>query len=76
VVASDIPGARVPVQLTAMGRLVEPRNPDALAAGIREVLTDPARFTRPRDEIRSVFDPGESVDRYEALMTRLVRPRA
>ena len=49
VVASDIPGARVPVQLTAMGRLVEARNPDALAAGIREVLTDPARFTRPRD---------------------------
>ena len=76
VVAADIPGARVPVRLTGMGLLVEPRNPRALATGIRQVLRDPTQYTRPREEIRDVFDPVESVDRYEALMTRLSRPRA
>jgi glycosyltransferase involved in cell wall biosynthesis len=75
VVASDIPGARVPVRLTGMGLLVEPRSPGALATGIRKVVEDPARYTRPRDEIQDVFDPVESVDRYEALMTRLASPR-
>ena len=74
VVASDIPGARVPVQLTAMGLLVEPRNPKALATGIREVMRNPARYVRPREQIQTIFDPVESVDRYEALMTRLARP--
>ena len=34
VVASDIPGAREPVRLTGMGRLVEPLDPEALAAGL------------------------------------------
>jgi hypothetical protein len=58
-----------------MGLVVEPRNPSALAAGIKAVLKDPARYARPRKEIQTIFDPSESVDRYEALMSHLVRRR-
>lgn len=75
VVASDIPGARVAVQLTGMGLVVEPRSPSALAAGIKEVLRNPALYVRSRKEIQTIFDPSESVDRYEALMSHLVRRR-
>ena len=71
VVASDIPGARVAVGATGMGKLVAPRDPGALAAGLAEVLMDPARYTRPRAEIAAIFDPDVSVDRYERLIVDL-----
>lgn len=72
VVATDIPGARVPVQLSGMGVLVRPCDPSALAAGLSEVLADPARYAKPRRAIRSLFDPEESVGSYERLFTSLV----
>jgi glycosyltransferase involved in cell wall biosynthesis len=71
VVASDIPGARVAVRATGMGRLVAPRDPGALAAGLAEVLADPKHFTRSRDEIAVTFDPRASIDRYEELIVDL-----
>ena len=71
VVATDLPGAREPVRLTGMGRLVAPQEPEALAAGLLEVLRDPAAYTRSREEIRAVFDPERSIDRYEALLASL-----
>jgi len=73
VVATDIPGARVPVSTTGMGRLVRPRDPRALAAGLREVLDDPSSYVRPREEIRAAFDPVESIDAYERLLVTLAR---
>jgi glycosyltransferase involved in cell wall biosynthesis len=76
VVAADIPGARVPVRTTGMGKLVEPRSPPALAAGIRDVLRDPQQSWRPRDEVQSHFDPAKSIDAYEELFSCLVSVRA
>lgn len=76
VVAADIPGARVPVSTTRMGTLVEPRSPEALAAGIRDVLRDPSRYSRSRDEISAQFDPVRSIDEYEELLTRLASSRS
>ena len=76
VVAADIPGARVPVRTTGMGALVEPRSPRALAAGIRDVLTEPSRYRRSRDEIRNHFDPVKSIDEYEELFVRLTSTRS
>lgn len=75
VVASDIPGARVAVRSTGMGRLVAPRNPAALAEGLAAVLMEPARYVRPRDEIAAVFDPTASIDRYEELILDLATGR-
>ena len=67
VIATDIPGARVPVRLTGMGSLVPPGDPAALAAGILAVLRDPAWFRRPRHEIADRFSLERTVDRYEAV---------
>lgn len=53
VVASDLPGMRVPVERTGMGRLFPPGNPKALASALIDVLTngpehelDPASLDR------------------------------
>lgn len=71
VVVTDIPGARVAVQRTGMGLLVPPRDPAGLAAGILEVLRDPERYFRPREEIEAIFDPERCVSEYEELLARL-----
>ncbi len=68
VVASDIPGARVPVRTTGMGRLVPEGSPGGLAAGLRAVLDEPDRYSRPRDEIERRFDPERTLDAYETLL--------
>jgi len=74
-VAADIPGAREVVQVTGMGRLVEPRNPAALANGIVELLRDPAQYQPAPERVRAIFNPQRSLDEYEALMERLVSAR-
>jgi glycosyltransferase involved in cell wall biosynthesis len=71
VVASDIAGARVPVTRTRMGRLVPPGDPAALAAGLAEVLRDPAAYTRTRAEVREALELDRALDAYEELVVRL-----
>jgi ubiquinone/menaquinone biosynthesis C-methylase UbiE len=73
-VTTDIPGAREVVQATGMGRLVRPRDPQALADGIIATLTDPAYVRPSRDAVRRTFDTTRSLDEYEDLMQRLVSP--
>ena len=78
VVATDIPGARVPVRLTGMGALVPPGDPEALAVAIGAVLADPARFRRPAPAIADTFSLARTVDRYEAVLAaaaETARPR-
>lgn len=74
-VTTDIPGAREVVQATGMGRLVRPRDPQALAEGIIATLTDPNYMRPTRDAVRQVFDTSRSLDQYEALMEQLVTER-
>ena len=68
VVAANIPGAREVVRVTEMGRLVEPRDPCALADGLADVLDDPARYYRSYEAIRATFDPDRAICDYEALL--------
>jgi len=55
VVATDIPGARVPVRETGMGVLVPPGDPAALAEAIVRVVREPAPYLRPRAAIEQAF---------------------
>ncbi len=71
VVATNIPGAREVVRVTGMGLLVEPRNPAALAEGLAAVLDDPARYCRPYEAVRAIFDPDRAIRDYEALLGEL-----
>jgi glycosyltransferase involved in cell wall biosynthesis len=66
VVMTDTPGGRVPVRETGMGLIVPRGDSDAIGRAIVEVLDDPERFKRPREEIESIFSFQETVDKYEA----------
>jgi glycosyltransferase involved in cell wall biosynthesis/SAM-dependent methyltransferase len=72
---SDIPGAREVVQVTGMGRLVAPRDVEALAEGLIDMLRNPV--PRPtREQVRQTFSTERSLNEYEALMQRLVDAQA
>ena len=67
VVASDIPGARVPVRSTGMGRLFRAGDARDLAAALDEVLGDRARFVVAPEKIAATFSLERTVDAYEAV---------
>jgi len=67
-VCTDIPGAREVVQRTGMGKLVAPRDPQALAEGLLDVLDDPDAYVKSQAQIRAVFNFEETLSRYEALL--------
>lgn len=74
-VTTDIPGAREVVQVTGLGRLVRPRDPEALAEGFAEVLTHPERYRPTPAAVRAVFDTEKTLDAYESLFESLVRQK-
>ncbi len=65
VVMTDIPGARVVVQETGMGKIVPPGDWDAVGRAVNEILANRESFVRSRDEIEQVFNFQETVNRYE-----------
>lgn len=67
VVVSDLPGVRVPVQLTGMGKVVPPGDADALAAGILEILATPQAYQRPREAILPLFSRETFATAYEGI---------
>lgn len=71
VVASDIPGGREVVTVSGMGRLALPDDPVDLAAQIVASLRHPAPAP-DRDAVTGLFDPEESVGRYEELLSQVV----
>ena len=75
VVASSLPGVRVPIQVTGMGRLSPPRDTEALAKDLAAVLLDPERYRLPRPRIEALFSADRTVDGYEAMLERLLDER-
>jgi glycosyltransferase involved in cell wall biosynthesis len=75
VVATDLPGVREPVRRTGMGRIVPPRDPDALAGALAEVIRNRSAYVRPRPAIAAAFDLERALGAYEALFEQ-VRARA
>ena len=75
VVATDIPGYREVVSNGVEGLLVPPRDPEALAAGLVRVLTEPGLASRlgeaGRERARA-FDWPIVVDRMEELYLRAI----
>ena len=71
VVASDLPGVRVPTTLTGMGRTVPIRDSRALADAIVEVLDNREQYLKPRKAIAAQFSPDTVAEKYEALFEEL-----
>ena len=72
-VATDIPGLRVPIELTGMGKLVRPQDESALTEGLLEVLLNRQHYLRSPQEIQSTFSLDTALETYETLMRSLVK---
>lgn len=65
VVMTDIPGGRVPVTVTGMGKLAEAGNARSIGEAIVDVLRQPEQYRHSRETIEQIFSFQETVDRYE-----------
>ncbi|MFP4322925.1 MAG: glycosyltransferase family 4 protein [Anaerolineales bacterium] len=65
VVMTDIPGGRVPVRETGMGKLAKRGDAQSIGEALLDVLEHRAQYTQPREEVRAVFDIERTVDMYE-----------
>ena len=72
VVASDLPGVRVPVRLTGMGEIAPVGSSAGLAQALIKVLNSRAHYVRPRQEIAALFDLDRTVASYEQLFDEVV----
>jgi glycosyltransferase involved in cell wall biosynthesis len=72
VVATNLPGVRMPVKMTGMGHLVPPANAHALAQGISEVLDHPERYGGDVNEVIKRFSPQHIAEEYEAVFQRVI----
>jgi glycosyltransferase involved in cell wall biosynthesis len=72
VVASDLPGVRLPVRKTGMGLLSAPGNPVSIARGISSVLMNRRVYLRPRDQVLRVFGLEQSILKYEGLFKEVM----
>lgn len=73
VVASDLPGIRVPVQTTGSGLIVPPENASELAKAIIKILDSPSNFQGNPQLILEKSTPEAVGNIYEEFFMQLIR---
>lgn len=71
VVASNLPGVRVPIELTKMGEIVPVGNPEKIAEAIVKVLSSRKKYIKTKKQIREVFNWKDTINRYEKIFKSL-----
>jgi glycosyltransferase involved in cell wall biosynthesis len=67
VVASDMPGVRMPVKLSGMGELVNVKDVNDLSDKVIKVLTNKRTYVKAKKDIVGVFNYSKTIDTYEKL---------
>jgi glycosyltransferase involved in cell wall biosynthesis len=70
VVASNLPGIRVPVDETGMGRVVQPANSDELAQALIAILEDPDAYHGQPERLTRLSTPAAVAAEYETAFGR------
>ncbi len=65
VVTTGIPGGRVPVRETGMGKLARKGDAQSIGEALVDVLDHPDTYRKPRALIEQKFSFQDTVDRYE-----------
>ncbi len=76
-VASDLPGVRQPVRMTAMGEIIPIGDAQALAQAVCRIFEEPQKYAGDGDELRVKFSPDTAAAKYEALFESIrseIRP--
>jgi glycosyltransferase involved in cell wall biosynthesis len=75
-VASDLPGVRVPPQMTGMGEVVPIGDADALAEAVLNILTNPDRYQGSPEQVAELFDPLSNAKAYIKIYQELLGDRS
>ena len=67
VVASDLPGVRIPIKLTGMGKMVEIKNSRILGQTITGILKNKKEYIKPKSEIEKIFNYQKTIRTYNQL---------
>jgi glycosyltransferase involved in cell wall biosynthesis len=73
VVMTDIPGGRVPVTVTGMGKLGKTGDWRSIGEALVEVIRNREQYVKPREFIEEVFSFQRTVDQYEAIFAEYAR---
>jgi glycosyltransferase involved in cell wall biosynthesis len=72
VVATDLPGVRMPVSLSGMGKIVPPKNSTALAEALIQILDDPQAYSVDANGMLPQFASDAVAGEYEKIFTELL----
>lgn len=75
VVASNLPGVRVPVRRTGMGEIAPVGDAQGLAEAVLRVLGARDAYVRPRSEIATLFDLQATLAGYEQVFRDVIARR-
>lgn len=73
VIATDLPGVRVPVKASGMGRIVPVGDAPAIARAILDILAEPERFRGDPVEIKHKYSPDVVAAGYEDLFGTILQ---
>ena len=73
VIATDLPGVRVPVKASGMGRIVPVADAPAIASAILDILAEPERFRGDAVEVRHKYSPDVIAAGYEELFENILQ---
>lgn len=70
VVASDLPGVRVPIQLTKMGEIVSPGDSKQIASAVDRILSNRDAYTSKQKgrQARDIFSLQQTVAQFHSLL--------
>jgi glycosyltransferase involved in cell wall biosynthesis len=74
VIASDLPGVRVPVQVTGFGRVVTPRDPGAIAAALTDLEAADLDREHGAAAARELYLADRVIDEHDRLFRGLALP--
>ncbi len=69
VVATDLPGVRVPIKETGMGEIVSSKDTTALAQGIIKILTDKENYIKKSEQVGSYFSSEKILQQWKKLFS-------
>lgn len=75
VVMTDIPGGRVPVTVTGMGKLAKQGDWRSIGEALVDVIEDHTAYARTRTQIEEAFSFTRTVDSYETIFRKYARPQ-
>ena len=75
VVATDLPGVRMPVMMSGMGKIVPVADSAAIAQAILDILAEPERYRGNYAEIKHKYSPDVIAAGYEKLFDDILQNR-